>query len=315
MRIIGWTMAVLFAPGSASEWYPGQICNFNSTGMKTDHYLSGRHLRIADLQWTPYAIFNESGDGKWTGLDFTLLEEVAAMLNFTYELTEITDTPRKLGFNKTWTDILIDTVERNDLVMSYWIQTAERRAQTLMLNGHVDTSYYLMVGPPVKTERSFGQKLFSFADPFTPQLWLLIVAMILVSGSCSYVIDLMHTKASALVYRRAATALESASAADANGRLSSVHLKQLAEEQHTSLAESIYGAASGALWGEIPHQKSIFGHVLNIVWGFVCLVIIGACVHIPSLLRVACRVPRVCCPVPHDTFWVPPTAVDGCSCA
>ena len=50
--------------------------------------LQGAHLKVMEMQWSPYAFLDETAPQGWAGYDIDLFDAVAEMLGFTYEIDE-----------------------------------------------------------------------------------------------------------------------------------------------------------------------------------------------------------------------------------
>ena len=80
-------------------WMAGAICNGTNPNAKTTELLAGRHLRVGDLWWPPYAApDNPAHPTGWSGFNIDLLDDFSAKFGFTYEIVDVgypTD-------NETW---------------------------------------------------------------------------------------------------------------------------------------------------------------------------------------------------------------------
>lgn len=74
------------------------------------------------------------------------------------------------------------------------MRTESRMNATVMLAGHIDASPTLLSPPPrPPTNRTFYDYLTGFFEPFSPDLWLAIVAMITLSGFVDWALEARST--------------------------------------------------------------------------------------------------------------------------
>ena len=84
--------------GSGSSFDPEAICaGFDKTSPAAEH-LRGKHLRVLEMESPPYAYKNSSAPYGWRGFDIDLLEEIAALLGFTFEIHEATSLPTETQY-------------------------------------------------------------------------------------------------------------------------------------------------------------------------------------------------------------------------
>ena len=119
--------------------------------------IRGKHLRVAELHWPPFAFRDSSRTPYgWGGFDIELLTEVAHVLGFTFEILEA-----ELHPGETYTELLTRTVNECDLWASWWLRNEPRMNAATMLSGHVETSPLLIAGPvPPPEETPLAQTLF-----------------------------------------------------------------------------------------------------------------------------------------------------------
>jgi hypothetical protein len=92
-------LILLSLPCSVTEFVPGAICaNLNPTAPGSQ-MLQGRHVRVYDMVWEPYAIKNEESASGWSGYDIDLLDALAQTLGFSYEVLNMGYPNSSIGGN------------------------------------------------------------------------------------------------------------------------------------------------------------------------------------------------------------------------
>eukprot|EP00966_Prymnesium_polylepis_P013198 304748-Prymnesium_polylepis.1 len=164
----------------SATWRLGEICDgvaYNTSG--ADTYLRGKHVRVADLVWAPFASKDASAPTGWRRLDIDLIDHMSWLLGFTYDVHD-------MGYpsaGQSWTDHVVVKQYDYDLVMSWWAGNAERRARSIQMKGHLDLSPVLVARREIPEEEAFSvESLTSWAAPFDWKLWLLVVLLVLASG-------------------------------------------------------------------------------------------------------------------------------------
>ena len=181
------SMTLLLLVPRAAGFVPGAVCNGVDLSSDSSVLLRGKHLRVHELSWYPFAFKDKDAPSGWNGFDIDLLDEVAALLGFTYEVHEASQLPSETR----WTETLIRTVNDVDLWASWWQRDEERMNHTVMLNGHIDASPTL-VRPPLQASGTGGSLIKSFTTfilPFSYDLWGCIILMVLLSGLVDWVIE------------------------------------------------------------------------------------------------------------------------------
>ena len=177
--------AFLISP--AMGFVPGAVCNGVDVMAPAASLLRGKHLRVMELDWYPFAFKDSTAAQGWRGFDIDLLDEVASLLGFTYEVHEASQLPSETR----WTETLIRTVNDVDLWASWWQRDQERMNHTVMLSGHIDASPTL-VRPPLEAAGGGGNLLKSFTTfilPFSYPLWGCIILMVLLAGVVDFMIE------------------------------------------------------------------------------------------------------------------------------
>ena len=167
------------ATSSNVSFVPGAICSDVDPASPARSLLQGKHLRMYELEWPPFASRDATAPHGWVGYDIDMIVAVAEFLGFTFEIHEAQQLT-----GETYTETLIRTANDVDLWLSWWLRDKYRMNFTIMLAGHVDASPTL-VRPPLKEAKaseSFVKSLTTFYLPFSYPLWGCLIAMIFASG-------------------------------------------------------------------------------------------------------------------------------------
>ena len=120
-----------------------------------------------------------------------ILDEVARRAGFSWRDSFATYEPRNIATdgNKTWTDILLWSIEVFDISMEKWGQSIDRMALGVSFPvGFFDSS--LVIGELYQPNQSKPKvDLWSFLKPFAAHLWLTIVATVIVSGLVYWLLE------------------------------------------------------------------------------------------------------------------------------
>ena len=111
-------------------------------------------------------------------LECTLIDRVAEILNFTYQI-------KGLGWDAP-ENVL---VEKCDLLLCHWDPLPARIQNSTMLRGHVDNSIFLVANKPTVKQESFADHLETVFKPFTFGLWATVVIVMLSSGLLKFVLE------------------------------------------------------------------------------------------------------------------------------
>ena len=208
-----------------------------------------------ELEWAPFARIDATAPRGWTGFNIELMDELASLLGFTWSIVDI-------GYptsGQTWAEHAVAYSESGDLIMSFWYKNADRLKTLLFLDGHIDVSSLLVARREVQTVGdtwSFNN-VFSFMLPFTWNLWLCLVALVVLSGVADFVIERKKSP-------------------DAR------------------LHASLYEYAAGFLWGGFEYPLSAASTVFQIMLGFILLIVVSTyTVCAPSIPR-ACATCATC---------------------
>ena len=194
-----WPLLAMVGVASA-DFVPGSVCNLRDESTNARLLLRGKHLKIGDISWAPFGSRTQGWeamealpryDGNqlngYIGFDVDLIIRLSQILGFTFEIFHINGP--NMTADETWSDVLLREVPKHDLILSYWTHTIERRELFEFLLGHIDYSTYLIARKSVRMHVPFSGRITTFLDPFTINLWIAVLALIIVSGIVSYFIE------------------------------------------------------------------------------------------------------------------------------
>jgi len=128
------------------------------------------------------------------GIFVRILDELAARGKFNWRSSfafvqppRTNETNPITGKNFSWTDVLLDAVERYDFSFAEWVHNQERRRLGISFPvGWFDSSTILVQN---KVETVAVLELAAFLRPFSVEVWYLICAVIFYSGVVYWFID------------------------------------------------------------------------------------------------------------------------------
>ena len=120
--------------------------------------------------------------GLWSGLCVDILNQLAVETGFTYNITDYAKQS-----NESWDQVFVRAIQKFDLVGSYWSTKHERSAVGDFLPYFVDTQYVLVVRKPQMITREY--RLDNFLNPFTLDVWGVLIATIFVNGIMTWLYD------------------------------------------------------------------------------------------------------------------------------
>lgn len=182
MAIVGAT------PSPPHPWRTGAVCEDANYSMPSSDLLRGKHLRVLELHWPPFAIRPNATKPNWTGYDIDLLHKVQEHLGFTFQ---VVDTQDRFP-DETWEVYLERWMNHGDIMLSFWARSPERMRHWIQLNGHVDMATVLIArtyrgdaGADVLT----WSAIFKCFHPFSWELWTCLLLMVVFSGFIDYVLE------------------------------------------------------------------------------------------------------------------------------
>ena len=106
----------------------------------------------------------------WGGFDIALLDKLADILGFTYDVEDMGSTNYSIPTRSSWTGVLIDSAKNSDLVMSFWTPGLERlnEPELRMLAGHIDLAAILISRrESANVHDTWHESFYSFLEPFS----------------------------------------------------------------------------------------------------------------------------------------------------
>ena len=238
--------------GCESDGCGSQVCADVDYRTPADQMLLGKTLRVSTTAWSPFSIRDDTAPRGWRGVDFDVLDRISELLGFNYTVAEFSN-----DVDPSWMGELIRESARSDLVVTYWARTAARLRQFNMIEGHIDMSTVVAARLDIASDPTFRERAFSFFRPLSVPLWLLIVAMVILSGVVDYTLE--------------------------RGTGPGVRL-----------SSSIYEYVAGTLWGGFEAPRSAASAVYQVVVAFIIMITVSACAW--STLRPSAAPPSLTCP-------------------
>jgi len=217
------------------SYTPGTTCSDN---VDSQLALLGKHLIVMELAWAPFASVDSTAPKGWSGYNIELMDELATLLGFTYEILDIGYPNGEIG--ETWTSHAISNIDNGDVLMSFWFKNMDRMKELVFVDGHIDVSPGL-IGLRSKesgTDPWSWDSITSFMLPFTWALWGCLLLLVILSGVSDYIIE-----------RKTST----------DARLSA----------------SLYEYAAGFLWGGFEYPLSTSSKVFQVLLAFTFLIVIS----------------------------------------
>ena len=168
------------------SYTPGTTCSDN---VDSQQALLGKHLIVMELAWAPFASVDSTAPKGWSGYNIELMDELATLLGFTYEILDIGYPNSEIG--ETWTSHAISNIDNGDVLMSFWYKNMDRMKELVFVDGHIDVSPGL-IGLRSKesgTDPWSWDSITSFMLPFTWTLWGCLLLLVILSGVSDYIIE------------------------------------------------------------------------------------------------------------------------------
>ena len=246
----------------------GEICTGLDPATNAVDMLRGKKLTVHETEWYPYAA-RDSTTSQWSGFNIELLDELANVLGFTYDIQDMGSTNYSDPKRDSWTKVLIESAKQSDLVASFWTPGLERLndPNLQMLTGHIDLAAILISRREVSSKSDNWQASFySFLQPFTWELWFVVILMVLLSGCVDYLVEVKTVK-------------------------------------ETTITASLYEYSAGFLWGGFEYPLSKSSAVYQLIIGMSMLILISSCkccIHSIPVWRFL-AVPAL--PLPTRSSW------------
>ena len=175
---------------SGGTFVAGAVCQGIDMDSNASSMLLGRHLKIYEVDWPPFATPDPSAARGWRGFNIDMIERASVLLGFTFELHELSMTPSE----SDWTQALLRAAPTSDLVLSYWARREDRLDAITMLAGHMDMSATLIARLEPRQSTIVDSMLSPFR-PFSADLWLLLLAVIMIAGVVDYMLEVRAVRA------------------------------------------------------------------------------------------------------------------------
>jgi len=147
----------------------------------------GRAITVGSLEYSPWMQYVRDGKGNvvgYTGLIFTLLDEIAKKLNFTYVVKEPRDGLWGLKKNGQWNGLIKQVMDKEVVLAAAAFSISHERQEVVNFSMPLDLQpYTFMYRRPAALSRAV-----LFIDPFTPLVWVCIAAMTAIIGPIFWLI-------------------------------------------------------------------------------------------------------------------------------
>lgn len=122
------------------------------------------------------------------GLMATLLDEVASRAGFTWrDSFAILERPSEPVINNitwTFTDLLAWSVDSYDVAINWWDQSVERMERGVAYMEPWFDGSVILIDKEDPVEEKDRINIFNWLRPFTPNVWILTIATVILSGIC-----------------------------------------------------------------------------------------------------------------------------------
>ena len=198
--------------GHCPNFKAGAICDGVDIDDPAADMLSGKHLIIQDMDWSPYATptgthpIGWEGPAKhptgWSGLNIELFDIFADKLNFTYTMSDMGYAGTHKDANgelipESWTEMVMRAIDDADLTGSYWTETNKRLNGVTYIRGTYDLTPVLvarMLSAGETKAETWYKSFYNYLDPFTYGLWASILAVIICSGVVDWLVERKSVK-------------------------------------------------------------------------------------------------------------------------
>lgn len=147
----------------------------------------GRAITVGSLEYSPWMQFVRDDKGNvvgYTGLIFTLLDEIALKLNFTYVVKQPKDGLWGLQKDGQWNGMIKQVMDKEVMMAAAAFSISHERQQVVNFSMPLDLQpYTFMYRRPEAQSRAV-----LFIDPFTPLVWVCIAAMTAIIGPILWLI-------------------------------------------------------------------------------------------------------------------------------
>jgi hypothetical protein len=175
------------------SWVYGHVCaDVNYSSAMARDMLRNKHLRVLESGEARPLKYRDQA-GQWRGVDVDLLNQLSYMLGFSYEIHDFGRPPT----GTSWTSWVLRMCTAGDLVGGQWSPNVARRDGAIQIKGHLDASLVLVTRPEEAADRdttfaNAAHALFSWSLPFSPWVWVAIIALVLSSGVVDWIVERDH---------------------------------------------------------------------------------------------------------------------------
>ncbi|KAF5843580.1 hypothetical protein DUNSADRAFT_12842 [Dunaliella salina] len=185
LRILVLCVSISACLSALRDWCPEQLEISNSNNTQLQLALAGKKIICGAVVYPPFSIYNEETEA-WSGFDIELFAEVARRGNFEYDIVKMDNPPE----GETYDYILYGVGREMDMMCSWWGETAARKRRNIDFTiPTVDTSFILATPAPKPTQVPFKKQFWTFLEPFSRDLWLVLLFGIVFTALFLYVVD------------------------------------------------------------------------------------------------------------------------------
>ena len=161
--------------------FRGRAISVGSLEVSSTLFGMSKNNYINILQYSPWMQFIRDKQGKvvkYSGLIFTLLDEISYKLNFTYVVKVPEDGLWGLKVNGQWNGLIKQVMDGDVVMAAAAFAVSHKRQQVVNFTMPIDLQpYTFMYRRPTTLSRAV-----LFIDPFTPLVWVCIAAMTAIIG-------------------------------------------------------------------------------------------------------------------------------------
>jgi hypothetical protein len=262
--------------------------------------LTGKHLKIMDSTYPPYAILDASAPHGWRGFNVDLLDQLSWLLGFSFDIHDM-GSP---GSGETWDDVLWRSERNADLLASWWGVSPVRMERVLYLPGHLDSSAVLVARRlHSNSGGDWMHALFAWSAPFAWPVWVCVVLLVLASGLVDWLVevrphdrlekqctararcmlggrsdlDRIEAASDLVTAARAVPSSEGSFIIITPHRVCASALAQRDAFPAHRIAESVYEYTAGTLWGGFEQPLTRRSAIYQVVLAFVVVIINASC--------------------------------------
>jgi hypothetical protein len=177
-------MLLLFA-ASAVVARPAVVCSYEGPASQ---WLEGQTIKAVAFDFPPFAYVNSQAQ-TFEGHDISIIKEVARRGGFKLELVA----GQRFANESQWEDTLARILNDSDLTATWWFTTKSRLDFGYHFSSKVITEGLVVAIPLVKiVEEDLLTKYFTFLQPFTFEVWILIFCTTVAACIFMLFLESMH---------------------------------------------------------------------------------------------------------------------------